>query len=503
MSSMSYNASGVLYDSDSEAVDYNGLSYDDLLNSNFNDPTFVESYLCRYIGKGPGMERVLLIIPSVSPRVISNHDDALRLMVKVLDEHLDRKYSLVICQTCVSWTDSNSYYFVNQWYEMLPRYKKKNLVKVYLIHSLMVTKTFLTLSNPFKSSKTLDKVEVFDTLSDVLQKLELNKKNMLRNFPYVVQRAEELNLGIQRPISPFGTDLWILSARLGNKFKEFHHIPTVLSFVLQYLESKEYVITQNLLHLQLESNKLYDLVSKVEDMGENYEFLSVEEVVVVFRLILGTQRCGLFGPETHTKFTAIVVNQGTFEEAQEELRKQVKQLRSEMFECILCIIKTLRVVVRNSSRNGMNLKLVSKAMAPFFFRPMKPDVYIYKLLPMYEGLLSSMIEKPGLYFDKEPQAKLVNKEPTESTSVNTRETSRERERSKERKEKEHSRSKREDNSKDNKSREHNSRDETSRDRSREDSKDNRLREDSKERRERGSRLVEDKSPRNDSITLSD
>eukprot|EP00375_Theileria_parva_P000445 XP_763114.1 hypothetical protein [Theileria parva strain Muguga] len=114
MSSMSYNASGVLYDSDSEAVDYNGLSYDDLLNSNFNDPTFVESYLCRYIGKGPGMERVLLIIPSVSPRVISNHDDALRLMVKVLDEHLDRKYSLVICQTCVSWTDSNSYYFVNQ-----------------------------------------------------------------------------------------------------------------------------------------------------------------------------------------------------------------------------------------------------------------------------------------------------------------------------------------------------------------------------------------------------
>eukprot|EP00375_Theileria_parva_P000446 XP_763115.1 hypothetical protein [Theileria parva strain Muguga] len=445
-------------------------------------------------------------------------------------------------------------YYVSVGYEMLPRYKKKNLVKVYLIHSLMVTKTFLTLSNPFKSSKTLDKVEVFDTLSDVLQKLELNKKNMLRNFPYVVQRAEELNLGIQRPISPFGTDLWILSARLGNKFKEFHHIPTVLSFVLQYLESKEYVITQNLLHLQLESNKLYDLVSKVEDMGENYEFLSVEEVVVVFRLILGTQRCGLFGPETHTKFTAIVVNQGTFEEAQEELRKQVKQLRSEMFECILCIIKTLRVVVRNSSRNGMNLKLVSKAMAPFFFRPMKPDVYIYKLLPvrygactqslviyyrvshpngtpfapqslvphiytsylfthphyllicnllMYEGLLSSMIEKPGLYFDKEPQAKLVNKEPTESTSVNTRETSRERERSKERKEKEHSRSKREDNSKDNKSREHNSRDETSRDRSREDSKDNRLREDSKERRERGSRLVEDKSPRNDSITLSD
>ncbi|XP_954806.1 RhoGAP protein, putative [Theileria annulata] len=496
MSSLSYNVSGVLYDSDSESIEYNGLTYDDLLHSNFNDTTFNENYLARYIGKGPNMERILLIIPSVSSKVNLNYDDSLRFIIKILDEHLDRKYSLVICQTCISWTDSNSYFFVNQWYNMLPRYKKKNLVKVYLIHSLMMTKTFLTLSNPFKSSKALDKVEVFDTLSDVLHKLELNKRNMLRNFPYIVQRAEEINLGIQRPISPFGTDLWILSARLGIRYKEFHHIPSILCYVLQYLESKEYVTTQNLLHLQMDSTRLYEVVTKVEELGENYEFLSVEEVVLVFRLILGTQRCGLFG-EAHTQFASLIVNKSTFEEAQEELKRQVKSLKSELFECILCIIKTLRVIVRNSNRNGMNLKIISKTMAPFFFRPLKPDVYIYKLLQLYEGLLSSMIEKPGLYFDKDPQTKLVKQEHTntESTKESTRET------------KESTRETREGKSKESKSRE-TSRESKSRDVSRESkretTRESKSREVSRETtREKGSRLIEDKSPRNDSINLSD
>ncbi|UKK01534.2 hypothetical protein MACK_002351 [Theileria orientalis] len=416
-STLSYNVSGVLYDSDSEQVDYDGKSYDYYLKSDYNDETFKEDFLARYLGKGPNMERVLLLIPSVTPKVNENYEDSLRFTIKTLNDYLSSKYSLVICQTCVSWSDKSSYYFVNQWYNMLPSSKKKNLLKVYLIHSPMSTKTLLTLSSPFKSSKDTSKVEVVNNISDVLLKLELNKKSMLRNFPYIVQRTEEINLGINPPLSPFGTELWVLGARLGQRFKDFRLIPPVLSNVLTAIESKDFVTAPNLLNLQCSAEELYEVVTRVENLGENCSFNSPNEAVAVFKLILDIQPEPLFGNKGYMAIKNAVLDKVSTEEVFSSVRRLIKGMRPEQAECIYCIIKTLRAVARNHQKNGMSLKLISKVMAPSFFRPKTPDPYIYQLTQTSEHVVSNLVEKPNKFFPSEKDAKLVKtSEHSESTA---------------------------------------------------------------------------------------
>ncbi|GFE55776.1 hypothetical protein protein [Babesia ovis] len=390
----------VPYDSDAESVEHYGRNYKQMLSDAFKEEGFDEPNLITYLGKGPNGEAVILVVPSISARVCENHEDALRLMVKKLDKYCASKYSLLVCQTCTTWSDYNSYNFVNQWYDMLPKAAKKNLVKVYLVHSASTTKTMLTCMSPFAKARVWEKLEFVDKLGDLLKHLKLNTKNMLRNFPYAVQRAEEIALGITMPLSVFGTEMWILAQRVGRPFKGFQLIPPVVSHVLSKLESPEVIDTPNLLNLQCSSEVLYAAAGSLEDIGEGCKIESAEAAVSLFKLIIDSHVGGFIGPKGYITLKNAILQGNSPEELIQMIAKVTSDFQPIQKDCVLCVIKTLRAIARRASRNHMTVRAVSKIMAGSFFRPLSPDPYCSRAIQSSEMVLGTMIEKPDIFFKR-------------------------------------------------------------------------------------------------------
>ncbi|GIX64092.1 rhoGAP GTPase, putative [Babesia caballi] len=397
----SFTLYSVPYDSDAESVEHYGKGYAQMLSEDFKEDGFDEPGLVTVLGKGPSGETVILVVPSVTARVCDNHEDALRLMVKKLNRFCSSKYSLLVCQTCTTWSDYNSYNFVNQWYDMLPKGSKKNLEKVYLVHSAYTTKTMLTCMTPFAKARVWEKLVFVEKLGDLLKTLKLDVKNMLRNFPYAVQRAEEKVLGIEPPLSVFGTEMWILAQRVGRPFKGFPLIPPVVAHILTKLESPDVVDTPNLLNLQCGSDDLYAAVGALEDMGEGCTIESAEAAVSLFKLALDTHVGGFIGPQGYITVKNAVLQGNSNEELVQMMAKVTAVFQPIQKDCIFVVIKTLRAIARRASKNHMTVKAVAKIMAGSFFRPLTPDPYCCKAIKACEIVLGTMIEKPDIFFKRE------------------------------------------------------------------------------------------------------
>ncbi|ORM40559.1 uncharacterized protein BXIN_2124 [Babesia sp. Xinjiang] len=392
------------YDSDAEAVEQYGRTYAQMLSEDFKINGFDEPNLVTSLGQGPDGEAILLIVPSVSMRLYNNHEDALRLMVKKMNKFCNSKYALLVCQTCTTWSDYNSYNFVNQWYDMLPKASKKNLVKVYLVHSAYTTKTMLACMTPFAKARVWEKLEFVDKLGDLLKRLKLDTKNMLRNFPYAVQRAEEVALGISTPLSVFGTEMWVLAQRVGRPFKGFPLIPPVVSHVLSRLEEHDVIDTPNLLNLQCTADVLYTAVSDLEEFGEGCTIQSGEAAVSLFKLIIDTHVGGFIGPKGYITLKNAILQGNSNEEIIQMIAKVTGEFQPVQKDCILCVIKTLRAIARRASKNNMTVRAVSKIMAGSFFRPLTPDPYCFRAIQSSEMVLGTMIEKPDIFFKKPKEA---------------------------------------------------------------------------------------------------
>ncbi|EDO05312.1 RhoGAP domain containing protein [Babesia bovis T2Bo] len=399
-----FNFYKVPYDSDVEPIEQYGSTYIQMLAEDFKEDGFDEPNLVTYLGKDPVGNSVVLIVPSISARICENHEDALRLMVKKMDRHCSSKYSLIVCQTCTTWSDYNSYNFVNQWYDMLPKASKKNLVKVYLVHSAYTTKTALTCVSPFAGLRVWEKLEFVDQLGELLKRIKLDTKNMLRNFPYAVQRAEEIALGISTPLSVFGTEMWILAQRVGRPFKGFPLIPPVVSHVLEKLISSDVIDTPNLLNIQCTPDVLYTAVDNLENYGEGCKIESAEAAVALFKLIIDSHVGGLIGPSGYITFKNALLQGNTDDELVKMIAKVISEFSSIQKDCILCVIKTLRAIARRASKNHMTVRAISKILAGSFFRPLSPDTYCSKVMSSGEMVLGTMIEKPDIFFKRSQPA---------------------------------------------------------------------------------------------------
>ncbi|EKX72198.1 conserved hypothetical protein [Theileria equi strain WA] len=376
---------------------------------------FSEPALCRYLGKGVHSDAILLVIPSVSKKVIENYDDSLKYIIKKMDKYVATRFSLIVCQTCVYWTDSKSYYFVNFWYSMLPRNFKRNLHKVYLVHPYAAARTLLTYSFGYSN------VECVDMIGPLLTKLGLTKAGMLKQFPYVVQRMEEVLLGISTPISPF-TELPVLSMRTGHTYKSFPNIPPILSKLLDTIE--QHVDIPHLLYLQCPVDALHNTVNEVERIGEFYEYETPAEAVAMLNLILNSQVGGLLGPKAYITVKNSVMQSIGNEDILNSIQNLTNKLPSVQKDYIWCIIKTLRAIARKSGKNGHSVKKISKIYASTFFRPLSNDRDVAKVIPACEYILASMIEKPESFFKKEgssskkePYARLVSGQVKSSSST--------------------------------------------------------------------------------------
>ncbi|KAK1940334.1 RhoGAP domain containing protein [Babesia divergens] len=391
------------FDSDAEPTEQYGKTYAQMLSHKSGEDGFDEPNLLKYLGNGPSGEAVILVVPSVSARVVNNHEGALRFMIRKLDRVCRSKYSLIICQTCTTWSDYNSYNFANQWYDMLPKESKKNLLHVYLVHSAYSTKTMLLCMTPFAKARLWEKLEFVDKLGDLLKKLKLDTKYMLRNFPYVVQRAEEIAMGLEMPLSVFGTEMWVLAMRVGRPFKGFSLIPPVVSHVLSKLESPDVVDTPNLLNLQCSPEELYAAVGNLEQMGEGCTIDSTAAAVSLFKLMLDSHVGGLIGPKAYVTVKNAILQGVTNDEVIQMIAKVTSEFQPIQKDCVFCVIKTLRAIARRASKNQMTVKAVSKIMAGSFFRPLSPDPYCFKAIQMSEIVMGTMIEKPDIFFKREKE----------------------------------------------------------------------------------------------------
>ncbi|KAK1443003.1 hypothetical protein BgAZ_305210 [Babesia gibsoni] len=393
----------VPFDSDTEPTEQYGLTYSQMLTDKYDLEGFEDQNLLKHLGTGPSGETVILVVPSVSNLVNKNHKDSLRYMVRKLDSKVKAKYSLIICQTCTTWSDANSYNFANQWYDMLPKTSKKNLLKIYLVHSAYSTKTMMVCMTPFAKARLWEKLEFVDKIGDLLKKLKLDTKNMLRNFPYAVQRAEEIALGITMPISVFGTEMWILAMRLGRPFKGFPLIPPAVSHVLTTLESQDMVDTPNLLNMQCTPTELYAAVGGLEQLGEGYEIPSTAAAVSLFKLILDSHVGGFLGPKAYITIKNAILQGSANDDVIQMIIRLTNDFSNVQKDCVLCVIKTLRAIARRSSKNHMNVKAVSRIMAGSFFRPLSPDPGCYKCIEVSEMVMGTMIEKPDMFFKREKE----------------------------------------------------------------------------------------------------
>ncbi|KAK2197527.1 bifunctional CRAL-TRIO lipid binding domain superfamily/Rho GTPase activation protein/CRAL-TRIO lipid binding domain/Rho GTPase-activating protein domain [Babesia duncani] len=356
--------------------------------------SFDEPNLVRFLGKGPNTENLILLVPWVSYLVIKNQKDALQLMVKKLDKYTNSPFSLVICHTCVTWSDANSYNFPTQWYDMLSKERKKHLLKIYMLHSGYTTQSVLSYFTPLASDKLSSKLEFFASITDLLKQLRLDTRNMLRKFPYVVQRAEELSLGLESPLSIFNTEIWILAQRLGREYKRFPLIPPALSRLLDYLESPQIVDVQNLLNLQPNATDLYAAVGSFEQLGEGYEIPSPAVGVALLRLVMDVHAGGLLGPRAYITIKNGLVAGTRLEELITKFQTITLELGQVHRDCIYCIVKTLRAIARRAHKNGMSVAAIAKAVAGSFLRPLSPDPYCFKAMEAGHAIVAKLIERP-------------------------------------------------------------------------------------------------------------
>ncbi|KMZ93364.1 rho-GTPase-activating protein 1 [Plasmodium vivax Mauritania I] len=386
-----------MLDSDAEVPQEILVEYEKLLKKSYTE-NFDELYktdLLKVIGKDGYGSHIVLLIPCFIVSSGADPEKTLRYAILTLDPIVKENYVLILCETHTSWLTDAVYAYAKQWYDTLPRKYKKNLKKLYLVHSGFMSKTMLTIVTPFVSAKFWKKVEYIEKLEDLFLKLNINPTYYLRCFPYIVQRNEEVLLG-GKTVSVFGADLEILCQRFGTPYMEYKHVPSILVDFLTHLLKPEIVNTKDLFYLQADANTLYGIIGDIEYGEPTTDFNNIPSLVCSFKLFLDTQKNGLLGKDAFTKLYHLKTVSASDKAIRSVLFKLYDKLEPGVKECLVCLLKFFKTVSTYSSENNMTVETLAKIFAPTFFRPRVPNAVFSQCIPLANRCLQMIIEAPDI-----------------------------------------------------------------------------------------------------------
>ncbi|CXI73450.1 rhoGAP GTPase, putative [Plasmodium berghei] len=410
-----------MFDSDTEVPEEILLEYEKLLKKSQSE-NFDELYntdLLKTIGKDGYGSHIVLLIPCFIISSGADPEKTLRYVIMTLDPIVKENYVLVLCETHTNWLSNMVYGYAKQWYDTLPRTYKKNLKKLYLVHSGFFSKSLLTILTPFVSTKFWKKVEYIEKLEDLFLKLNINPTENLKHFPYIVQRNEEVILGDGTPISPFSADLEILCQRFGKSYNGFKHIPSILVDFLTYLCKPETITTKDLFYLQTDANTIYNIIGDIEYGEPTTDFSNIPSLVCSFRLFLDTQKHGLLGKDAFTRLYHLKTVSASNKTIKENIKKLYNKLKPGTRDCILCILQFFQTVSKYSNENNMTIEALGKIFAPTFFKPQKTHFLFVECIPMANKCMQLLIESPEFLIAKDTNDTDSDSDSSESTDHDT------------------------------------------------------------------------------------
>ncbi|SCM22970.1 rhoGAP GTPase, putative [Plasmodium chabaudi chabaudi] len=410
-----------MFDSDNEVPEEILLEYEKLLKKSQAE-NFDELYntdLLKIIGKDGYGSHIVLLIPCFIISSGSDPEKTLRYVIMTLDPIVKENYVLVLCETHTNWLSNMVYAYAKQWYDTLPRIYKKNLKKLYLVHSGFFSKSLLTILTPFVSTKFWKKVEYIEKLEDLFLKLNINPTENLKHFPYIVQRNEEVLLAEGIPISPFSADLEILCQRFGKSYNGFKHIPSILVDFLTYLCKPETITTKDLFYLQTDANTIYNIIGDIEYGEPTTDFSNIPSLVCSFRLFLDTQKHGLLGKDAFTRLYHLKTVSASNKTIKENIKKLYNKLKPGTRDCILCILQFFQTVSKYSNENNMTIETLGKIFAPTFFRPKKTHFLFVECIPMANKCMQLLIENPEFLTVQDTNNADSSSDSSESTDHDT------------------------------------------------------------------------------------
>ncbi|KJP87818.1 hypothetical protein AK88_02574 [Plasmodium fragile] len=403
-----------MLDSDADVPQEILVEYEKLLKKSYTE-NFDELYktdLLKVIGKDGYGSHIVLLIPCF---IVSSGEDpekTLRYAILTLDPIVKENYVLILCETHTNWLTDAVYAYAKQWYDMLPRKYKKNLKKLYLVHSGFMSKTVLTVVTPFVSPKFWKKVEYIEKLEDLFLQLNINPTYNLRCFPYIVQRNEEVLLG-GKIVSVFGADLEILCQRFGKTYMEYKNIPSIMVDFLSHLMKPEIINTKDLFYLQADANTLYGIIGDIEYGEPTTDFNNIPSLVCSFKLFLDTQKHGLLGKDAFTRLYHLKTVSASDKAIRSVLFKLYHKLQPGVKECLICLLKFFKTVSTYSSENNMTVETLAKIFAPTFFRPSVPNAVFSQCIPLANKCVQMIIEDPEILTD--PQKYATESDSSEET----------------------------------------------------------------------------------------
>ncbi|CRG99623.1 rhoGAP GTPase, putative [Plasmodium relictum] len=391
-----------MLDSDTEVPQDILAEYDKLLKKSYTE-NFDELYktdLLKVIGKDGFGSHIVLLVPCFIVTSGVDPEKTLRYAILTLDPIVKEDYVLILCETHTSWLTDAVYAYAKQWYDTLPRKYKKNLRKLYLVHSGFLSKTLLTILTPFVSAKFWKKVEYIEKLEDLFLKLNVKPTNYLRYFPYIVQRNEEVMLG-KKPVSVFGADIEILCQRFGKKYKGFNHIPSIIVEFLSHLSKPEVINTKDLFYLQADANTLYGIIGDIEYGEPTTDFNNIPALVCSFKLFLDTQKHGLLGKDAFSRLHHLKSVSASNKVIRATLSKLYEKLELGVQQCVMCLLKFFQTVSNYSSENNMTPETLGKIFSSTFFRGRKPNATFAECISLANKCMEMLIEKPDILTNPE------------------------------------------------------------------------------------------------------
>lgn len=386
----------MIFDSDAEVGPHIMVEYEKLLKKSYteNFEDLLKTDLLKVIGKDAYGSFIVVLVPCFIMTNGIDPEKTLRYAIYRLDSIVKEKYVLILCETHSNWLSDTVFMYAKQWYDILPKVYKKNLKKLYLLHGGFFSKTFLTMMSPFISEKFWKKLEYIEKLEDLFIKLNIDGANNLKHFPYIVQRNEELLLGVDT-ISFFGADLEILCQRFGRSFMGFKNIPSLLVTFIDHLLKPEIINTKDLFNLQTDSATLYEIVGDIENGEPTTDFNNIPALVCSFRLFLDTQKYGLLGKEACASLLQIR-NSSSTKILKYTMAKLFERLQLGSQQCILCLLHFFQKVTEHAEQNNMTAKALSVIFSPSFFRSRKPLTNYQEGIPLANKCLMMLIQDSSI-----------------------------------------------------------------------------------------------------------
>ena len=136
--------------------------------ANETDLSIVENSGCVSQGVNENGQPVIIFIPSIGFGYRDKSEELLRqmllLLIKSADTVVTQSYSIVYSHASINWLNQQP--IVYEYYKMLPRKYKKNLVHIYVMHPQVGIRMFFEFARVFLSAKFYNKLQFVDTVSD-------------------------------------------------------------------------------------------------------------------------------------------------------------------------------------------------------------------------------------------------------------------------------------------------------------------------------------------------